>query len=342
MRMKQKYNKIYIPAPFQFTTGGVELIHQFVDKINNLGGDAYIVYQDQGKIIDTETITPQYSSYNVKVTSVIEDTEDNFLMLPETLLEWANKFQHITLGCWWMSVDNRYEYKVCNWKDTLYHYRGTLYNRLVTTFHNFRFKIKNNNKNLKKLDNRIWHFYQSVYAQHHIYSLGFSKVVPLGDYINSAFNLNQKEQKRENIILYNPAKGYKYTKKIINSNPDLKFIPIKGMTREELVELMRKSKVYIDFGHFPGKDRLVRESILNGLSIITGTKGASFYYEDIPLPPDLKFKQINRNIPLISKMIRNLLNNPSEYKIYYSNYRNEILCEEKKFENQIKKFFFLE
>lgn len=338
--MKMKYDKVYVLTPYNFATGGVELAHQLVDKINNNGGKAYTVYHEKGQIVDTKEITPEYRKYNINITSKIEDDPNSILIVPEMVFDWIYKFNNITIGCWWMSVNNRYGFKACHWSETLRNYNGTWLRKLKYIRRNFLTQIKNTNSFLRKNNQRLYHFYQSAYAQHHLYSLGFSKVLPLGDYINTDFVNEETGGEREDIILYNPSKGYEFTKKIIKANPDLNFIPLKGLSRKELIDLMHKAKIYIDFGNFPGKDRLARESILNGLAIITGKKGASFFFEDVPLPEDLKYDTKNKNISEISEKIRFLLKDTSKYKDVFDNYKKIILDEEKQFETQVKNFFF--
>ena len=43
---------------------------------------------------------------------------------------------------------------------------------------------------------------------------------------------------------------------------DLRWVPLIGMTTEEMRSCMSKSKVYIDFGNHPGKDRIPREAAI--------------------------------------------------------------------------------
>lgn len=62
--MKRK--KIFVPAPADLVTGGVELLHQLVDEINNHGGDAYIVYSRVGAVIQLD-----YRKYNIKLADKI-------------------------------------------------------------------------------------------------------------------------------------------------------------------------------------------------------------------------------------------------------------------------------
>ena len=79
--MKSNFEKIYVLAPYNFATGGVELAHQLVDIINNNGGNGFIVYVDNGVIIKTNDVTPQYKKYNIKIASEIEDKNSNFLVI---------------------------------------------------------------------------------------------------------------------------------------------------------------------------------------------------------------------------------------------------------------------
>lgn len=58
---------------------------------------------------------------------------------------------------------------------------------------------------------------------------------------------------------------------------DLRWVPLIGMTTEEMRSCMSKSKVYIDFGNHPGKDRIPREAAISGCIVITGKRGAAAF-----------------------------------------------------------------
>lgn len=337
--MNSVYNKVYILAPYNHHTGGVELAHQLIHKLRQFGQESYVVYVNDGQISSDQTITPEYTQYNIRTTDTIEDNETNILILPEIYFDFIPLFNKINIGCWWMSVDNRYKY--ANLFDVL-RSNVLLWRKLSAIKHFSKSLKKISDKDIAKRGDRITHFYQSIYAMHHLYKCGFKKVLPLGDYINSDL-LESSDYKcqRENIVLYNPAKGYNFTKKIIDLNPGIDFIPIKGYNRTELLNLMRKSKVYIDFGNFPGKDRLSREAVVNGNIVITGNLGASAYYEDVPIDSKYKFHVSNKSIKSISSMIKSSLFNYNEIKKDFDFYRKRVRHEESDFENQIKNFFFL-
>lgn len=333
-----KYNKIYVLAPYNYATGGVELSHQLVDYLRQKNNDAYIVYIRNGKIFEDQTVTPAYSCYNILTTKIIEDTPSNILILPELYFDFIYNFSNIQLGCWWMSVDNRY--KCCSFS-CRFKYLKSYVDKSVFLLKYIlgRFtSYKNSDTDLLKFDNRIVHFYQSRYAQHHLYSLGVSRVLPLSDYINTEF-IGELNMERNDVVLYNPSKGVRFTQKLIASLPSVTFVPLRGLSRKELKELMQTSKLYIDFGEFPGKDRLPREAILNGLCILTGKLGASLFYEDVSIDNRYKFETKSASIPGIVDKIQYILNHFEECVKDFSFYKERILKEKELFYKEIEEAF---
>ena len=69
-------SKIYVYCPSGIITGGVELLHQLVDIINQNGGNAFIVYYGN----QPHSIPNEYKKYNIKITEQIIDIEDNILV----------------------------------------------------------------------------------------------------------------------------------------------------------------------------------------------------------------------------------------------------------------------
>ena len=335
-----KYKKIYVLAPFGHSTGGVELAHQLVDYLRNKNLEAYIVYVAKGdKVISNDqSITANYSKYNLRSTDVIEDSSDNILVLPEIYFEFILNYKEIKIACWWMSVDFRYTRttfsEMFKFKKSAKAKWGLVKAYLKGYYRNFR----NDDNLLKKESARIIHLYQSHYAQYFLYSKGFSRLLPLSDYINLELVGNVDAPKKD-IVLYNPAKGYEFTKKIMEAMPNVKFVALKGLNREQLRELLETSKLYIDFGHFSGKDRLPREAVSNGCCIITGRLGASFFFEDVPLEDEYKFDVNIQNIPAIVSEIRYILNNYEKCKSDFDFYRHRIMKEQEVFYNEIEEIF---
>jgi hypothetical protein len=200
------------------------------------------------------------------------------------------------------------------------------------------FKVKSLNE-IKNLD--AINCYQSEYAQNFLINNGFNRLAALTDYINSDFNNFISDYKRENVVLYNPKKGYKFTKKIINATPEITWKPLIGMSRNELINTFQTSKLYIDFGYHPGKDRIPREAALNGCCVITGMQGSARFFEDVPIPNYFKIDERNTPISNIITKVNDILQNFDRYTIEFDFYRKKIKREEAEFDYQIRNIFNL-
>lgn len=334
-----RFKKIYVATLFGHTTGGVELTHQLVDHLRTKGADSYIVYMKDNRVSADQTITQEYRCYNIQTTNHIEDNTENLLILPEIFFDQIYNYVNIKIGCWWMSVDNYYSNASLAdklvFKPSLAKWYKVLTRYVKYPERRNRISIKE----LQKQKSRIYHFYQSSYAQMHLYSKGFDRVIPLSDYINTDF-IDCKNAEKKDMVLYNPSKGYKFTKKIINTLPDVKFVPLKNLNRKQLSSLFAAAKLYIDFGHFPGKDRLPREAVTSGCCIISSTEGGAFFYEDLPIDRKYKIKRKSSNLPVIANRIKYILEHYDECCRDFDYYRSQVLNERETFFQQIDSFFF--
>jgi len=261
--LKIKKNTIvYIFSPVNKQTGGVEALHQLCDAFNNNGVKSEMIYASRKKgvlggrigekleLVDKDVPTV-YRRYNVIVGKEIKFNQDNILIFPEVWTRYIKQYSDITKVIWWLSVDNN----VDEFKD---------YN-----------------------DNSLHHFYQSVYALHHLVRNGVENYYPVYDYITVPILDGTKTDS----VCYNPKKGMEHTKKIIEKLAEqYQFVALENMKPEEVGEALSKSKIYIDFGGHPGKDRMPREAVLNNNIIITSLEGSAFYSDDVKMPMDYKFQ----------------------------------------------------
>jgi hypothetical protein len=169
----------------------------------------------------------------------------------------------------------------------------------------------------------------------------FSQILPLSDYINTDFYTSPTTENRNDIILYNPKKGYKYTKELIKLTPGWTWIPLQGLTVDEMINLFKISKIYVDFGFHPGKDRIPREAALNGCCIITGRKGSANYFEDVAIFDYYKIDEIRSSKAAVISRIREVLIDYDHHFRNFDFYRERILEEKKIFEKHVKDIFVL-
>ena len=319
-------SKVFVYCPAGKVTGGAELLHQIVDVLNRKGRNAYICYFGD----NAHECPKEYSKYDIKIAESVEDISPNIVIYYEGIFDFVSKQKNTQKILWWLSVDNFYicSFRFLNLFDLMQFDKKMMLKSLFYRLFNL-LKGKNyflNNISIKKLrEINAINAYQSEYAKDFLYKRGFTNLEPLKDYINTEHSTLEEDTNRENIILYNPNKGISYTMKLISLAPDLKWIPIKNLTRSELISLMRKSKLYVDFGYHPGKDRLPREAVLNGCCIITGRRGSANFYGDISIPDKYKFAEEDVQKAIIVDMIRKTLINYDTLKNDFIDYRNLIL-----------------
>jgi hypothetical protein len=336
------YDKIFVVAPYKYVSGGPELAHQLVDYLRNKGRKAYIVYVEPENncevVAQNPLITEQYQKYNISVSNNIEDNQNNVVVLPESFLICIPKFRKIQVCVWWMSVDNALAWNR-NFIESFKH-TCTLYDKLRMIRHIWWYKNNYSMKKLRHEDYRLIHFYQATNIQQFLYSQNLDHIVRLSDYINpEILNNVDASKEKENIILYNPSKGIRYTKKLIKQMPNYRFIALKGFDREQLNSLFDRAKLYIDFGPFPGKDRLPREAAIHNCCIITGKFGASKYFEDFPIYRKYKFDLLHANFSSIKNRINEIFDNYDKCQKDFQYMRESIRHEQGDFYREIDNIF---
>lgn len=322
--IKQRYKKIYVICAAYYKTGGTEVIHQLVYHINQLGGNAYIAYL---RLYDVPSLcNPAFAKYVDESHFIevgdIEDENYNAVIIPEGYPEYIDRYKNAVKMLWWLSVDN---------------FEGI-----------YGFDDNKIDKEHKRFENAIsYHLVQSEYARIYLLNKGTApnRILHLADYINDTFldddtGSDHLENARENIILYNPKKGEQSTRSIMEAGPELNYTALIDMTTDEIRDLMNRSKVYIDFGNHPGKDRIPREAAMSGLIVITGRHGSADNPIDICIPDRYKLKEEKVSGKEVVDLIKDCLDNYLERIDDFSEYRNLIRGEKAEFIEDIRKIFF--
>ncbi len=336
--MKLKDNsKVFVCAPWGVVTGGPTLAHQLCSCLLAHGVEAYMVYYggNQGK--DEDPVAKAYKKYLLPYVKELDDNPDDVLVIPETCPAIYNEERQIRQIMWWMSVDN-YMIRVNNFVTNIMK-QNLLSEVPLRGIMGFLDKKNNEKDNLA-------HWVQSQYAWDFLVVNGVpeQKIAFVSDYLEPVY-INQIQAdlatSREDIVLYNPKKGAAFTQLLMEQAPDIQWVPIQNMSPSEVRDLMKKSKVYIDFGNHPGKDRIPREAAACGCCIITGQKGAAGNDVDVAIPARYKFANKEENIPAIIATIRRLLAEYQQYIGEYELYRNKIQAEPADFIVDVEKAFDL-
>lgn len=295
---------IYVIAPGDHTTGGPETLHQAAYLIASMGYQVQMYYVDP----HTTKVPDAYKKYQTKAAVRIVDSSSNVLIVPEAHSWVLSKYHKIKKCIWWLSVDNYYVdsmEKVVNTCLQKYHLPTVLYPAVwfwkvaIKRYHPYHYHFEDNGE--------LFHAYNCEYARQYImeHNVLDERTIYLCGPLNSTFFENAKKmgcnKQRENIVLYNPKKGAAFTQKLITAarKKDLQaqFIPIQRMSPQQIGELMSRAKVYIDFGEFPGPERIPREAVTMGCNIITCKNGAAANSIDVPIPDFMKLDDREENIP---------------------------------------------
>lgn len=313
-------------------TAGPEALHQLVADMNRLGQPAAIVYHPFDRRFDTPA---PYRKHGAPVAGYA-DVSGNLIIFPEIFTVEALRVRNAEAAVWWMSVNNftcvRYGRP---WRDRLRY---------------FKYFLKGQRPwgGVKALAH-LRHFAQSHYAQdflasHEVASQLLSDPIPV--YTSAAYLTKLPERlagaQRADTILYNPTKGAPITAKLMAAFPQWRFRPLRGLDREQLAQAFLDAKLYIDFGHHPGKDRLPREAALHGCCVITARHGSAAHPVDVPIHDRYKLDVRDPQfVQRFGKVAADVLGRFETCSAEFAAYREVIGREPQEFDRQIGKAFGL-
>ena len=369
--MVTRNTKVYVVAPPRVSTGGPELLHQLVYHLRvDLGLEAYMYYYPEAR---GDPVHPSYRSYGNPVSKNISDEPQNILIVPElaSAISLFSCFSKIQKVIWWLSV-NYFVASVLPYaqmglvRRTLFGFARPLYHwivkRLLPTRYVLRAKalgisllsdresaweeVANNKELMVRLMETLpvcqanLHLCQSYYALDFLTSLGFNNVVYLSDYLSDDFFQHSvTPEEKQDVVAFSPIKGWSFTWRILRAAPQLRFESIYGLSRKQVIDVLSRAKVYIDFGSHPGKDRLPREAVMLRCCVLVGKRGAAKNRYDIPIPERYKFAVSESSIPEIVATIEQCI---KEYALIlqdFEAYREQVRKEPEIFRNCVREIF---
>lgn len=317
---------IYILCIANLRSGGPEALHQLRYYMEQLGLDAYLVYYETTDGLDPMPV--EYTTYGIKRKSLneIEDNENNILISAESGTIMLNGFKHIKKYIWWLSV-NWFDYKPLTSRILLKHKIYKLFGKEtnISTYCNFELKS-------------CTHLCGSKYAYEYVMKLGL-KAAYLVEPISKVFleTDNNSDYKRDNIILYNPAKPSDIMNRLL-AEKRFQFKPLTKMTTVELIDAYKHAKLYVDFGHFGGPERMPKEAVYFGCCILVGRRNAAINDFDVAIPEQYKIEDYN-NIDMVNSKIEDMLQNFKAYRDDFIPFQMKISSLEDNFMEQMKKLF---
>jgi hypothetical protein len=323
-----RYNKIFVVCPGGISTGGPEGLHQLVHELRALGAHAHISFYPFGKDFE---VANAYRDYAVSPERP-EDQTGNLIIVPEIFAGLSTHYRFATTAIWWLSVDNffavrREDYERLDTRARLLVYRLGLRD---SPPHQPRFS---------RLRGGL-HFAQSAYAMNFLQGRGI-KAYPLGDYLHSQFVCEADRGPRDRIVLYNKAKPSVALTELLSGCTDIAWVPISGMSREDVRAACRRAMLYVDFGPHPGRDRLPREAAISGACVITGQRGSAANDIDVAIPRTFK---LDEQQPGFKARFRHLvdavMNDFASAQSQFADYRTMIAQDRERFRRHVRDGFF--
>jgi len=107
----------------------------------------------------------------------------------------------------------------------------------------------------------------------------------------------------------------------------------------EIIDILSKSKIYIDFGFHPGVDHLPREAAILRNCIITNKEGSAYYSDALPIDEEFKFEEKLNNLNSIRNKIDKMFINFESEINNFENYRKILKNEKNIFIKQVDNIF---
>lgn len=323
-------------------TGGGEALFQLRIDLENLGYHCRIVCKNR-----TVYDTPLPKKFHKYIRSKedrclpedIVDDSQNCLIVPETTTTFLFRYNNVQKVIWWLS--SRYYDGKCRIENRpeMFRYQvkiiGDVARYLVKSvirlikYQRLRYPIN------QALNIAGYHHVKEILTNHyHVESVLL--IHPIGvDFL--AKGMYTDPANRRDVVLYNPKKPSKIVCQLLDRG-NFHFIPIQGMTVEQMIECFRTSKVYIDFGQFPGPERLPKETVYNGVNIIVGKRNTACNDLDVMVPAQFKL-DVHMPIDEIELKIALLMQDYEKYAPLYDDYRDMIKNMECVYHKQLDEIF---
>ncbi|MFN3585167.1 hypothetical protein [Phenylobacterium sp.] len=314
---------LFCPAAL---TGGPEALHQLSHALTGVGIENHMVYFGGGGGIQVERnrvrsasplaaeVMEYYAAYAPRSAPEVPRDGDTLMVLPESLAPKHHGFTAGRVAIWWLSVDNAYR-AAPRLRDEAF--RRELFARPD-----------------------LIHLWQSAYARDFLRDHGAPNMAELRDYTSPLFtDAPAAGPSPRRACAYNAAKGGDLGAGFFQAHPNLDGLALQGFSKPKLREIFSERLVYVDFGHFPGQDRMPREAAACGAVVFIRRRGAGRFQEDFPLPEDFKFEDAEVESGALAARIEAVMTDPRGHWDAQQPFRDMILNEKRAFQAQAAALF---
>ncbi len=336
-----KNTTIYILCEGNLASGGPEALHQLHYYLAKHHILSYLCYFGEANT------HPRYLVYNPKVLPIehVADHRDHILIVAEAFTKYLKKYSRIRKCIWWLGLQLYDGFNVLPQTKGLklkLRIREMLPDRILLMRQSLLKLLDKKRYELQPylIRNEDFHLCGSKFAFEFVRKR-YKQVVLFVEPISLAF-LRQTppdlvSDGRGSRVLYNPSKPSALMTKLLQRT-DIDFQPITGLAQTEMIQLFRRSKLYIDFGFFGGPERLPKETVFNGTLLLVGKRNAAVNDFDVAVPD--RFKVVDmQNIDQVAEIIKHMLDNYDLLIEEFEPFRQQIAKLEENFEKSISKIF---
>jgi len=269
--------KIFILCAAGAISGGPEALHQLGGALRARGVAASMVYYPSGP---QHAVPVPYRHYGVAVSPGVADDEASVIVIPEVVTSLAWRFPRARKAIWWLSVDNYFKWQHLNPGPSVLERRADFV-----------------------------HLCQSHYARDFLDRRGVGPRLMLTDFLTTEVFRAGVAAGRVPAVAFNPKKAPETTQRLMAAGGGRIWLPLEGLDKESLAEVLRQVRVYVDFGPHPGRDRIPREAALCGAVVVTGRQGSAAFPGDVPIPDRFRLDEAAvdfdvRALGLIDELLR--------------------------------------
>jgi hypothetical protein len=351
---------IYIVAPARVYTGGPTALFQLCRELRANGIDAVMAFYGD---VSMDPVHPNYKKYHCPWVALnsVKDDENSILIVPETALDKIHCFRKAKRIIYWLAVDNYVLslYKPSKIDFILYIARNYLFDlhNIVNAFATKNTQVYYNAFAAKYVKSLIdsgkisipkadLHIAQSMYAKEFLLSHGINKndIILLREPLEEEFLGIARKVKcdiKSNVIAWNSRKAYPVALKLANILRKRGYIvlELKNVGKERMIKILLKSKVFIDVGIHPGRDRPPREATALDNITIVNNHGGCYRYEDCMVPTEFKWNcyfDCNTNYNKHAEDIEHYLENYEYYIKQFQIAKQFVLSEPYVYQNDVK------
>ncbi|MEM4964362.1 MAG: hypothetical protein QXT13_09475 [Pyrobaculum sp.] len=297
---------IYIVTPASVYTGGPTALYYLCHYLKKYS-DMNVLIAFRGVIEGKNPVHPNYEQFKCDWIPLdeIKDKSENICIVPEIYPDLLHRYRRLKKIIYWLAVDNFFFSRIFRSKLSALvaaiKNPGVLkygfpsrkkVNDWLSYFAHIEILKAQKNKSIKKLIQIAdFHIAQSKYAYQFLSRLDVSheKIYILREPIEDDFlNKEIDFSKKENLVTYNARKAFSIVNEILaklsTQRRDIKVIPLKNVGKTGMIDILSRSKVFIDIGIHPGADRPPREAAVLGNVVVVNRHGGCQYFEDCPIP----------------------------------------------------------